>query len=87
MQFENLSEATARLAEASRRYVGARDNAVVERRFPDSELRAINRLLLSLERTLLHEEGLQERPWYRSLYASPDPFSGYASWMLPGLPL
>jgi N-acetylated-alpha-linked acidic dipeptidase len=85
VQFENLSEATARLAQASRRYVVARDAAVVQRRFPDTELRAINRLLLSLERALLHEEGLQERPWYRSLYASPDPFSGYASWMLPGL--
>ena len=23
--------------------------------------------------------------WYRSLYASSDPFSGYAAWILPGL--
>ena len=23
--------------------------------------------------------------WYKSLYASSDPFSGYASWILPGL--
>ena len=22
--------------------------------------------------------------WYQSLYASSDPFSGYASWVLPG---
>ena len=85
LRFDDLSAATRRLAEASSRYVIARDKAVVQLRFPDAELRAINRLLLSLERTLLHEEGLQERPWYRSLYASPDPFSGYASWMLPGL--
>ena len=84
-QFDDLSEATRRLAAASGRYVTARDRAVTRQRFPDTELRAINRLLLSLERALLHEEGLQERPWYRSLYASPDPFSGYASWMLPGL--
>ncbi len=28
---------------------------------------------------------MQDRPWSRSLYVSPDPFSGYASWMLPGL--
>ncbi|HJO04902.1 MAG TPA: M28 family peptidase [Acidobacteriota bacterium] len=85
VRFDDLAAAAGRLAEASHRYVAARDVAVVERRFPDAELRAINRLLLSLERALLHEEGLQERPWYRSLYASPDPFSGYASWMLPGL--
>jgi N-acetylated-alpha-linked acidic dipeptidase len=30
-------------------------------------------------------DGLQGRPWSRSLYASPDPFSGYAAWLLPGL--
>jgi N-acetylated-alpha-linked acidic dipeptidase len=23
--------------------------------------------------------------WYRSLYVSTDPFSGYASWILPGI--
>ena len=23
--------------------------------------------------------------WYKSLYASTDPFSGYASWILPGI--
>ena len=23
--------------------------------------------------------------WYKSLYASSDPFSGYASWILPGI--
>ena len=23
--------------------------------------------------------------WYKSLYAASDPFSGYASWILPGL--
>ena len=23
--------------------------------------------------------------WYKSLYASSDPFSGYAAWILPGL--
>jgi len=42
-------------------------------------------MLIGLEKAFVHEEGLQGRPWYRSLYASPDPFSGYASWMLPGL--
>ncbi|HSG49904.1 MAG TPA: transferrin receptor-like dimerization domain-containing protein, partial [Longimicrobiales bacterium] len=33
----------------------------------------------------LDDGGLQDRPWSRSLYVSPDPFSGYASWMLPGI--
>ncbi len=45
--------------------------------------RAINQELIQLERSFLHEEGLPFSLWLRSLYASSDPYSGYASWMLP----
>ncbi len=50
----------------------------------ETALRA-NAGLIGLERAWLDDEGLQGRRWSRSLYVSPDPFSGYASWMLPGL--
>ena len=43
----------------------------------------INRQLILAERSFLHEGGLPFSPWLRSLYAASDPFSGYASWMLP----
>lgn len=46
---------------------------------------AVNRALIGLEKAWLDDRGLQDRPWSRSLYVSPDPFSGYASWMLPGV--
>ncbi|MBL7876838.1 MAG: M28 family peptidase [Cyclobacteriaceae bacterium] len=45
--------------------------------------KAINQELLALERQWIDKEGMQYGSWYRSLYASPDPYSGYASWMLP----
>ncbi|MCB0493194.1 MAG: M28 family peptidase [Cyclobacteriaceae bacterium] len=45
--------------------------------------KAINNELLSLERQWIDKEGMPYGSWYRSLYASPDPYSGYASWMLP----
>jgi N-acetylated-alpha-linked acidic dipeptidase len=45
----------------------------------------INAAFIGLEKAWLDDRGLQDRPWSRSLYVSPDPFSGYASWMLPGL--
>lgn len=48
-------------------------------------LQNINQKLIHLERTWLHPQGLQERPWSRSLFGSEDPFTGYAPWMLPGL--
>jgi hypothetical protein len=45
---------------------------------------ALNARLIALEKAFIDMEGLQGRPWSRSLYTSPDPFSGYAaSWLLP----
>ncbi len=52
---------------------------------PAEAAREINAALIGLEKAWLDDRGLQDRPWSRSLYVSPDPFSGYASWMLPGL--
>jgi N-acetylated-alpha-linked acidic dipeptidase len=51
----------------------------------EGEAVRINAAFIGLEKAWLDERGLQDRPWSRSLYVSPDPFSGYASWMLPGL--
>jgi len=45
----------------------------------------LNEKLIGLERTWLHPQGLQERPWSRSLFGAEDPYEGYAPWMLPGL--
>ena len=40
---------------------------------------------MRLDRAFIDEEGMAYGKWFRSLYASSDPYSGYASWMLPGL--
>jgi len=45
--------------------------------------RSINQKLIQLERSFLNSDGLPFSPWLKSLYASSDPYSGYASWMLP----
>jgi N-acetylated-alpha-linked acidic dipeptidase len=51
---------------------------------PDAALlMEVNRLLIQAERSFLNEDGLPFSAWLRSLYAASDPFSGYASWMLP----
>jgi N-acetylated-alpha-linked acidic dipeptidase len=33
----------------------------------------------------LDDKGMYFGDWYKSLYVSTDPFSGYASWVLPGI--
>lgn len=45
----------------------------------------INKAMLSLEKSFIDPKGMYFGNWYRSLYASTDPFSGYASWILPGI--
>jgi N-acetylated-alpha-linked acidic dipeptidase len=45
---------------------------------------AINSKIKWLERAFIDEKGMDYGAWYKSLYASSDPYSGYASWMLPG---
>ena len=49
-----------------------------------TQLAALNQTLISLERSFIDDKGMAYGAWYRSLYASSDPYSGYASWMLPG---
>ena len=43
----------------------------------------INRELIQWERNFLIEEGLSFNSWMRNLFISPDPFQGYAAWVLP----
>lgn len=53
---------------------------------PDnSTLEEINQKLIQIERSFLNEEGLPFSAWQKSLYVSTDPWSGYASWMIPGV--
>jgi len=78
-----LRSAVASLATAAGSIDAAR-SACLERGDGPAAAEA-NALLIALERAFICPEGLQGRPWSRSLYASPDPYSGYAAWMLPGL--
>ncbi|CCH54361.1 Glutamate carboxypeptidase II [Fibrisoma limi BUZ 3] len=48
------------------------------------KLAELNKGLRQLEQSFIDPKGMAFGAWYRSLYASSDPYSGYASWMLPG---
>ena len=43
----------------------------------------INKILIKLEQNWLHDDGMPFGKWYQSLYVSSDPYSGYASWIMP----
>ena len=48
------------------------------------KLAELNKTMRQLEQSFIDTKGMAFGSWYRSLYASSDPYSGYASWMLPG---
>ena len=53
--------------------------------FSKKNLSSINKQLIDLEKSFISDKGMYFGSWYRSIYASSDPFSGYAAWILPGL--
>lgn len=80
-----LVAATTELERAAAALDAARSARVAAGPVSKAEAARINEGFIGLEKAWLDDRGLQDRPWSRSLYVSPDPFSGYASWMLPGL--
>lgn len=85
VDFSRLLASTRELDEAAAALVAARDGWIESGDIDPTRAEAVNRALIGLEKAWLNDRGLQGRPWSRSIYVSPDPFSGYASWMLPGL--
>tara|TARA_B100000575_G_scaffold131103_1_gene104439 strand:- start:4623 stop:6722 length:2100 start_codon:yes stop_codon:yes gene_type:complete len=49
------------------------------------DLKKLNKQLIALEKSFISDRGMYFGSWYKSLYASSDPFSGYAAWILPGI--
>ena len=48
-------------------------------------LKKFNKQLIALEKSFISDKGMYFGAWYKSIYASSDPFSGYGAWILPGL--
>lgn len=85
VDLSRLVDATTALENAAAELERARGERVLAGPVGASAAARINAAFIGLEKAWLDDRGLQDRPWSRSLYVSPDPFSGYASWMLPGL--
>ena len=71
--------------DATAQQLGAALEQASPSQWTSKALKAVNAQLIALEKSFIEEKGMDYGSWYRSLYASTDPFSGYASWMLPGI--
>jgi N-acetylated-alpha-linked acidic dipeptidase len=83
---ERLHRVIGESGAAADRTEGRLRDPAASGRLSAETLRAVNGILAAAERRcFLHEPGLPGRPWYRNLYAAPDPDSGYGAWALPAL--
>lgn len=83
--FKQSEEALKALDKACNTFEAACAQKLAKGDLTPTQITALNRKLIGLEKSFIDPKGMYYGSWYRSLYASPDPFSGYASWMLPGI--
>lgn len=81
---EKLMAAVQELKKSADAYTAAQQTFLQTSKGDKKSLIEVNKALLSLEKSFIDPQGMAYGKWYQSLYASPDPYSGYASWMLPG---
>ncbi|WP_339880710.1 M28 family peptidase [uncultured Algoriphagus sp.] len=83
--FDKVDEAIDKLKTSAAAYESAMNKALSSKEFSEKEIHLLNKDLISLEKSWIDPKGMYFGSWYRSLYVSTDPFSGYASWILPGI--
>lgn len=83
--FEKTRQAISELSAAAASATENLSNRVNDRGLSAVEIQFLNRQLIALEKSFIDQKGMYYGDWFKSIYASSDPFSGYASWILPGI--
>ncbi|MEB2775256.1 M28 family peptidase [Algoriphagus sp. D3-2-R+10] len=83
--FDKVDAAIEKLKVSSAAYETAMNAALESGELSEKEIHVLNKELIGLEKSWIDPKGMYFGSWYRSLYVSTDPFSGYASWILPGI--
>ena len=83
--FELSKESIIQLSESSSELSSKIILANKEEKMSRKKIKSINKQMISLEKSFIDYKGMYYGNWYRSLYASSDPFSGYGAWILPGI--
>jgi N-acetylated-alpha-linked acidic dipeptidase len=83
--FDQVDAAIGKLEISSTAYQTALTKAMAGNKLKAKKVKKINAGLIDLEKSWIDPKGMYYGDWYKSLYVSNDPFSGYASWILPGI--
>jgi N-acetylated-alpha-linked acidic dipeptidase len=79
-----LGAAVSRMETAATRFATARDRAL-RSELPRAKRERVNTALRQVERALTRPEGLQTRPWYRTLVYAADENNGYGNVVFPSV--
>lgn len=85
VSFDKVDAAIEKLQASSDAYQTAMNGALGSGNLSEKQIHILNKDLIALEKSWIDPKGMYFGSWYRSLYVSTDPFSGYASWILPGI--
>ncbi len=83
--FDQVEAALRSLEVSSVAYQKALETGLSKEKLTSKRLKKINKGLIGLEKSWIDSKGMYYGEWYKSLYVCNDPFSGYASWILPGI--
>jgi N-acetylated-alpha-linked acidic dipeptidase len=83
--FDQVDAALKGLEASSAAYKKALETGLSNGNLSAKSLQRINKGLIGLEKSWIDPKGMYYGEWYKSLYVCNDPFSGYASWILPGI--
>ena len=83
--FDKSKKAIEKLGKISNELTIKIEEYLMNKKVSKKTINKINKHLIALEKSFISEKGMYFGSWYKSLYASSDPFSGYAAWILPGL--
>ncbi len=82
LNFSDLENAMAQLKNASEEFQKQYENAF---QLPADKQNELNEVLYKLERSLINENGLPRRPWYKHQIYAPGFYTGYDVKTLPGI--
>jgi N-acetylated-alpha-linked acidic dipeptidase len=83
--FEKTVAALHTLEQTSASLTHEMESLLQQNNLSKRKIKRLNTQLIALEKSFISEKGMYFGSWYKSLYASSDPFSGYAAWILPGI--
>ena len=83
--FLDTNDAIKSLEETSKILTSKIKSYLEEDDISKKNMKKFNEQLIALEKSFISDKGMYFGAWYKSIYASSDPFSGYGAWILPGL--